>query len=130
MKGINFELPNIIAPQTVNLDIKDIAKAAGITQEVLVTRHIGNTTEETKEKEYNTVHFHTGRHSYCMKIVDMAAGKPHAEKWISNMMGHASAATTWKYMNRRASSHDRMFDEIMSEEIEKKKTPKPGRIRK
>jgi len=111
LKKIKFTIPKLVQ-QTVNLDIKDIAQAAGIDKDVMVAKVIGKEIKETVMKESKTVRIHTGRHSYAMRIVDLSAGQAHAEKFVSFMLGHASHATTWKYMNRRASSHDKMFDSL------------------
>jgi integrase len=112
-KSINFTLPKI-SPVQVNLDIKSICKLAGFKEQILVITPISpnEVVREIKE-EWETVHFHTSRHSYGQHIAELAAGRPHAEKFVSYMLGHASHQTTWKYMNRSSSSHDQMFDEIM-----------------
>lgn len=110
-KSIKYTLPTL-AQQTVNADIKDIARAAGINTRVLKTTIIGKELVEEFVPEWKTVHIHTGRHSYAMRVVDLSGSQPHFEKFVSFMLGHASYATTWKYINRRASSHDKLFDLI------------------
>ena len=82
------------------------------------SRVIGKEIREEIVEEWKTIHIHTGRHSYAMHIVDLSTGQAHAEKFVSFMLGHASHATTWKYMNRRASSHDKMFDAILKDHKE------------
>src|SRR5690606_12916391 len=112
LKRIKFTVPSV-AQQTVNRDIKEIAKIAGLTGNVLRTKIKGRKVEEEIVRECETIHVHTGRHSFAMHIVELSAGKPHADKLVSFMLGHASHSTTWRYLNRRASSHDLMFDEII-----------------
>lgn len=111
-KKINFKLPKV-TNQQVNQDIKQICRIAGFKESHLIITPIGpnKVIKEIKE-EWQTIHFHTARHSYCQRIVELFAGKPGAEKTISWLMGHASFQTTWKYMNRVASSNEALFDEI------------------
>jgi hypothetical protein len=109
---IDFTLPKV-TNQYVNRDIKLICKAAGFTEKQLIITPVGpnKVIKEVKE-EWETVHFHTARHSYCHHLVDLFAGKPGFEKTISWLMGHASLPTTWKYMNRTASSNEQLFEEV------------------
>lgn len=113
-KSVGFKLP-LITNQTVNEDIKIICRLANFKDSVLVIKPVdaNNVIKEIKE-EWETVHYHTGRHSYGQYIAQLAAGRPHADKFVSYMLGHASYQTTWKYMNRSASSNEQMFDEIFT----------------
>jgi len=111
LRKLNFEIPKL-TQQSVNRDIKDIGRLAGINSKVLVTEIRNEKIIQSSVNEYKTIHFHTGRHSYAMRIVDLSAGQPHADKFVSFMLGHANHTTTWKYLNRRSSSHDQMFDLI------------------
>ncbi|HEY0752281.1 MAG TPA: tyrosine-type recombinase/integrase [Chitinophagaceae bacterium] len=111
---IDFAIPKLDS-KTVNADIKKICEEAGFKEEVLVITPIDkNRVLREKLPLFKTVTFHTSRHSYGQHIAEMAAGKPHAEKFVSFMLGHASFQTSWKYMNRVASSNDQMFEEIFS----------------
>lgn len=110
--GGNKKLPTVPFSQ-VNLDIKQICKLAGFNDPVLVIKPI-SPSEVHKEikKEWQTVRFHTARHSYGQHLVELAAGRPHSEKWIAWRLGHASFQTTWKYINRSASSNEALDEEI------------------
>jgi len=110
---INFTVP-VIAQQTVNSDIKEIAKAAKIKDTVLKRSVKGRKVTEKLVEEWETIHIHTGRHTFAMHLVEMSAGYVNREKWISDMLGHASFRTTWKYINLHAKSIDSMFDQIIS----------------
>lgn len=111
---IDFKIPKL-AGQVVNRYIKLICQAAGYTDNILVIRTVSasKVIQEVKE-EWETVHFHTGRHSYCHHIVELFAGKPGSEKTISWLMGHASFQTTWKYMNKSASSNEAVFNDVVA----------------
>jgi integrase len=112
-KQINFTIPRL-TNQQVNEDIKTICKIAGYELPTLVITPISaNKVKKEVVPEYKTVHFHTGRHSYGQHIAEMAAGEPYADKFVSDSLGHASYATTWRYMNRSASNYDAMFDKII-----------------
>lgn len=111
---VNFRIPNLDS-KTVNADIKTICEAAGFKEKILVITPIDkNRTLREKLPLFKTVTFHTSRHSYGQHIAELAAGRPHAEKFVSFMLGHASFQTSWKYMNRAASSNDQMFEEIFN----------------
>lgn len=112
LKSINFTLPKL-SGKTVNVDIKTICGIAGFNEKRLVIKPV-NADKAIKEikEEWETVHFHTSRHSYAHRIVELARGEEFADRWVSFMLGHASYQTTWKYMNRSASSNDAMFQRI------------------
>jgi integrase len=112
-KRIKFKLPQL-TNQTVNKDIKTICRVAGYKDPVLIIKPVdaNNVIKEIKE-EWETVHFHTARHSYGHHIADLSAGMPHDDKFISYMLGHASYRTSWKYKNRSLNSNEAMFDEIL-----------------
>jgi integrase len=113
---INFHIPRMRGAR-VNLDIKEIAKLTGLNQEIFRVRYLSkNKVNREVLPEYKTVTVHTGRHSFAQHIAELAAGKPHAEKFVSFMLGHASFQTTWKYMNRAANSNDKMFEEIINQQ--------------
>lgn len=114
LTSINFRIPKL-RDNVVNADIKEICRKAGFDEEVLVITPLDkNRVRKVKLPLYKTVTFHTSRHSFGQHIAELAAGKPHAEKFISYMLGHASYQTSWKYMNRAASSNDQMFEEIFN----------------
>lgn len=120
LKRIKFQIPRL-AQQTVNADIKEICKLAGFKDLVLETTIVGKKVTETLVPECDTVHIHTGRHSYAMHLVDLSEDDLDGGKWISFMLGHASFSTTWKYINRRASAHDAKFDKITGRSVAKAK---------
>jgi integrase len=111
-KKINFQLPKL-TNQTVNEDIKLICRAAGFKDKVLVITPIApGKVMRVEKEEWQTVHFHTGRHSYAQHLAEKLAGRPHIEKDLSMLLGHASFQTTWKYLNRSASSIEVTFKEV------------------
>jgi integrase len=108
-----FQLPRLTGT-VVNEDIKTICRIATYQDPVLVITPIdANKVHREVKEEWQTVHFHTGRHSYCLHLVEKFAGVPHAEKTISWLMGHASFRTVWKYMNKGASSNEQLFNDII-----------------
>lgn len=114
LKRIDFTIPRLDS-KTVNADIKVICDEAKLREEVLVITPVDkNNAKREKIPLFKLVTFHTSRHSYGQHIAELAAGKPHAEKFVSFMLGHASFQTSWKYMNRVASSNDLMFEEIFN----------------
>jgi integrase len=114
-KSVNFTLPKVDG-RHVNRDIKLICKHIGLKAPILkITPITKSEIRREALEEWQTVTFHTGRHSYAQHIVELSAGKPHAEKFVSFMLGHASFQTTWRYLNRSASSNEQMFEEIIKE---------------
>jgi len=120
LKKIKFEIPRLTG-QTVNEDIKQICQIAGFKTNVLVITPISASVDKREVlPEYETIHFHTSRHSYAIHVVEIASkaealsnGELHKEKYISWMLGHASFATTWKYINRAASSNEKTHQKVM-----------------
>ena len=113
MQSIKFQVPQI-ANQLMNQHIKLICKIAKFNDPILkITVIDKNQNEKTTEPEFETVTYHTARHSFGQHIAELSAGKPHAEKFVSHMLGHSSFATTWKYLNRAGNSHDQMFNDII-----------------
>jgi len=112
-KNIDFRLPRLTG-QTVNIDIKDICRSAGFKDKILTITPIRpNDSESVVKEEWQTVHFHTGRHSYAQRIVELSKDVDHKEKFVSYMLGHASFQTTWKYLNKYASVNEAIFERIV-----------------
>jgi len=112
LSKIKFKIPKLTGQQ-VNRDIKDICRVAGFKDEIQVITPISkNRVEKKNVKEYKTVTFHTGRHSYGQRIAELAANIPHGDKFISFMLGHASPQTSWKYRNLTESSNDKIAEDL------------------
>ena len=124
-KRLNWTVPKI-TQQNANRDIKKIAGKAGIDSNILVSRKSGSTVEEMVKQESDTVHLHTGRHSYALRLVELSAGMTNREKWISAMLGHAGHVTTWGYIDLHESQINDMYDRVTAP----KKSAKKSRSRK
>ena len=114
LKRIDFT-PPVLAPQTVNKDIKDIARIADIKDQVIVRSSLKGKMVEEKVKEHETIHIHTGRHSYAMRISALSVGEANADKFISDMLGHATYSTSWKYLNLTKDNLNKMYDKVVRE---------------
>lgn len=120
----NFKLPKM-HQQDVNRDIKKIAEAAGFTEDIAVQEVKRDDILETVVPRWKRIHIHTGRHSYAVELVKRSIGRPYAEKFVSEMLGHASPATTWKYFNFVMSQKDRMFMDLMKKQPASNAQAKP-----
>lgn len=113
LESINFSFPKKMNPRYVNADIKEICRLAGFNdpvEKIIVKDR--NKIEKKLLQEWQTVTFHTARHSYAHHIVKLSAGEPFADQYVSAKLGHASPQTTWRYRNMEDSDIDRMDDEI------------------
>ena len=111
---IKFKIP-LRSGKTVNEDIRTICGSLNFNERVLKITPISPSKVKRESIEmWRTVTFHTSRHSFAQHIVELAVGKPHAEKFIAFMLGHASFQTSWKYINRLESSNDKMFEQIFN----------------
>lgn len=108
----NWEIPKL-SHQKINKYIKEAAKLAGITEPIQVSKRGRDGVEETVVPQYETVHIHTARHSFAIEMVKRSLGRPFADKFVSEMLGHASHATTWKYINFVSSHKDEIFFDIL-----------------
>ena len=102
--------------QTVNLHIKILAERAEINDTVQLNKvdKNGNVYEEYVPR-HETVHIHTARHTFAVEMCKRYAGKPGAEKLISDLLGHASPATTWRYLNFTTSEKESLFFEVIDQ---------------
>jgi integrase len=112
-KSVGFKLPKV-ANQVVNRDIKVICRILKFKAPVLIIKPVSanKVIKETKE-EWETVHVHTARHSFGQHIAELSSKEPHADKFISYMLGHASYRTSSKYLNRSADSNDMIFRKVV-----------------
>jgi len=112
LESRNWVIPQL-SQQTVNSDIKEIAKVANINGMVSVQTVHKNQVKEELIPKHKRIHIHTGRHTYACEIARRSIGMPFADKFVSEMLGHASPTTTWKYMNLVQSNKDKMFLSIL-----------------
>ena len=115
LKRRNFVIPKI-ANNIVNLHIKEIAKMAGLDYMVSSNVVVRGEVEQKILPKWATIHFHTARHTYAVELVKRSIGKPFYEKFVAEMLGHASMATVWKYINFVSSQKDIMFEDLISGE--------------
>lgn len=104
----DFTIPNR-CQQIVNRDIKEIGKLAKIEETIIKQQVVDGRVTDTQVPKHELIHIHTGRHSYACEIATRTIGRPFADQFVSQMLGHASPATTWKYTNLVLSSKDKMF---------------------
>jgi integrase len=104
----DFVLPKATM-QVVNRDIKEIGKLAKIDEPMIKQKVIDKLVTDISVPKYKTIHMHTSRHSYAWEIVNRSKSMPFADVFLSRMLGHASHATTWKYLNLGDSSIDKMY---------------------
>jgi integrase len=107
-----FALPEL-SNAYINRCIKLIVKHAGLDQ--TVTRHkvIKDQVIEEYIPKWQTIHIHTARHSFAVEMVKRSIGQAYYEKFVAEMLGHASMQTTWKYINFVSSQKDQLFFHIL-----------------
>lgn len=90
--GYDFEHP--LFEQKLNEQIKDVARVAGIDQDVLVTRNAGGKIIETTHKKYELISSHTARRSFATNAYK--AGIPTIA--IMKVTGHKRESTFLRYI--------------------------------
>ena len=116
-RNVNYRMPKI-ANNTVNINIKLICKDLGFNDRHLIITPIdANRSKSETFYEWEMVHFHTARHSFAQRIIDLATKKQITgiDKFVSAMLGHSSYQTTWRYLNRTKGSIDEAFDKIIGD---------------
>ena len=87
-----------ISDQKMNKHLKELARLAGIKEEIIITENIGGKNTPVKHKKYDLVCTHTARRSFATNA--LKAGVPLAS--ISKILGHSKIATTEKYLRMSA----------------------------
>jgi integrase len=108
-----FKIPKL-CQQTVNKNIKEIAKEANLNDIITIQRVFKNEVVEVRIPKWKNIRIHTARHSFAVELVKRSIGKPYADKFVSEMLGHSSYATTWKYFNFVSPEKDKIFFELMN----------------
>lgn len=87
-----------ISDQKMNKHLKELARLAGIDDEVIITESIGGKNVPKKYRKYELVCTHTARRSFATNA--LKAGVPLPS--ISKILGHSKIATTEKYLRMSA----------------------------
>lgn len=90
--GYDYEHP--LFEQKLNDQIKDVARLAGLTDDVLVTRKLGGKAVEVIKKRYELVSSHTARRSFATNAYK--AGIPSLA--IMKVTGHKRETTFLRYI--------------------------------
>lgn len=93
-----FDASVKISDQKMNEHLKDLARLAGIKDEVIITENIAGRDIPKKYKKYELVCTHTARRSFATNA--LKAGVPLAS--ISKILGHTKIATTERYLRMTA----------------------------
>lgn len=90
--GYDFEHP--LYEQKLNDQIKDVAKLAGLDDEVVISRNIGGQETELVKKRYELISSHTARRSFATNAYK--AGIPSIA--IMKVTGHKRETTFLRYI--------------------------------
>jgi integrase len=90
--GYDFDHP--LFEQKLNDQIKDVARIAGIDQDILVTRNAGGKIVEKTYKKYERISSHTARRSFATNAYK--AGIPTIA--IMKVTGHKRESTFLRYI--------------------------------
>ena len=90
--GYDFEHP--LFEQKLNDQIKDVARLAGLDDEVLISRNIGGRDVEILKKRYELISSHTARRSFATNAYK--AGIPTIA--IMKITGHKRESTFMRYI--------------------------------
>ena len=90
--GYDFDHP--LFEQKLNDQIKDVARIAGIDQDILVTRNAGGKIVEKTHKKYELISSHTARRSFATNAYK--AGIPTIA--IMKVTGHKRESTFLRYI--------------------------------
>jgi len=90
--------PHIISNQKLNVYIKEIGQLAGITDEIEITKTIGNKTETIKHPKYRLIKTHTARRSFATNSIK----KGIPVKVIMSATGHKKESSLYDYIRTTA----------------------------
>lgn len=97
--------PLSMSDQHVNMRVKELARMAGINEEVLVTKIIGGRKIQETVPKYNLVSTHTARRSFATNAYK--SGVPTIA--IMKITGHKKEATFLKYIKVTAEENAEML---------------------
>lgn len=89
-----FDFSEKVYDQKINSYIKEVGKAAGICDDVMITRNIGNTSIQETYKKYELITTHTARRSFATNAYK--AGIPTIA--IMKITGHTRETTFLRYI--------------------------------
>lgn len=89
-----FDFSAKMYDQKINAYIKEVGKAAGICDDVMITRNIGNTSIQETYKKYELITTHTARRSFATNAYK--AGIPTIA--IMKITGHTRETTFLSYI--------------------------------
>lgn len=89
-----FDFDTKMYDQKINAYIKEVGKAAGICDEVMITRNIGGRTVQEAYKKYELITTHTARRSFATNAYK--AGIPSIA--IMKITGHTRETTFLRYI--------------------------------
>lgn len=90
--GYDFDHP--LFEQKLNYQIKHVAKVAGLTEQVLITKNVGGKVEEGLFEKYKLISSHTARRSFATNAYK--AGIPTVA--IMKITGHRRETTFLRYI--------------------------------
>lgn len=100
-----FDANISVSDQKINSHIKELARLAGITEKVLLNRHIGGKVVEIYKEKCDLVSTHTARRSFATNAYK--AGVPTIA--IMKMTGHKKESTFLKYIKISAEENAEML---------------------
>lgn len=100
----NWELP-MVANQTANKAIKEIARAAGIKGEHIFVKYVGNERIEIPKPRWAAIKFHSSRSSFTTNHLDSDV----PIETVSKMNGQKSTNTTLRYHRPGMERHTQRF---------------------
>ena len=89
-----FDTNITISEQKINLHIKKVGLLAGITENVMLSKHVAGTIKETTTEKYKLICTHTARRSFATNTYK--AGVPTIA--IMKITGHTRESTFLKYI--------------------------------
>lgn len=101
------DLDKRVSDQKINKHIKEIARMAGIDEEVTINRNIGGRNVQETHKKYELVCSHTARRSFATNAYK--AGVPTIA--IMKITGHTKESTFLKYIKVSAEENAAMLAE-------------------
>lgn len=103
----SIDLNKRVSDQKINKHIKEIARMAGINEEVTINRNIGGRNVQETHKKYELVCSHTARRSFATNAYK--AGVPTIA--IMKITGHTKESTFLKYIKVSAEENAAMLAE-------------------
>lgn len=100
-----FDPTIVVSDQKINSHVKELARLAGITEMVLLNKHVGGKVVEVYKEKCNLVSTHTARRSFATNAYK--AGVPTIA--IMKITGHKKESTFLKYIKISAEENAEML---------------------